>query len=82
MSEHYLYDNDTVLPDHYDIANGASVSAARIRELYAMVSAMQERGLVVIVRVMRDDDDDAGERLVFSTHPDTVAAETQGEKDA
>ncbi len=80
MSEYNLYDHDSALPDHYDIPTGASVSAARIRELYAMVSAMQERGLVVMVRVVRDGEDDAGERLVFSTHPDTVAAETQGEK--
>lgn len=70
--EHVLYENDHTLPDLYDVPLTTSAAVVTLTSLHAMIRAMQDRGMVVIVSAMRHGDDDGGARLTFSTHPDTI----------
>ena len=74
-SEHLIFDNDQSLSPDLDLYTSGSVPARDISTLWMIVRAMQERGMVVLVRAMDDNDDGEGERLVFSTHPDTIRME-------
>ena len=73
MSAPYsLWDNDHCLPDAFDIAFDCPLSRASVNALWTMMQAMQDRGMVVIAKVMRDGDDNDGKRIVFSAHPGTI----------
>ena len=81
MSEHLMFDHDCGLPEYFDLRVDRVPSVHTLKALWHLLSAMQVRDMVVLVRPMGPDHDDGPMRLVFSTHPDTIqtAEMAQGE---
>lgn len=69
---HALYEHDHVLPEHFAIRYDEPLSREQVNTLWHLLRAFSERDSVIIVRARHDGDDDEGQRLAFSTHPDTV----------